>query len=456
MNSKTTTHDNRVARRTLMTSAVAAAALAAPGATLAQIQTPKPKSGASELREVQNTGAGGFAKARLQRMHDVMQSHVQSERIPGLVTLLHRRGETVVDTIGTLAFGSSAPMRRDTIFRVASISKPVTAAAAIILVEEGKLRLDDPVDKFLPELRDRKVLRSLESQLDDTVPANRPITMRDLLTFRAGIGAVMVFPSKYPIQKAMEEAGLAPGPFLFSGGGNDEFMKRVGSLPLLHQPGEKWLYHTSLDILGVLLARVSGKSLGDFLRERLFEPLGMKDTAFYVPASKLDRLATAYQTDFSNGKTVVFDEARGGRFASAPVFEAGGGGIVSTADDFLAFGRMMMNKGLHGRERILSRLSIELMTADQITPDQKAASPFFTNFWDSRGWGFGLSIITRRDELAHVPGRYGWDGGYGTSFYCDPKEDLIGILMTQRVWDSPSPPAVLQDFWNSAYAAIDD
>ena len=442
-------------RRTLLKTAAVGAAVAAPGPAIAQAQLPKAKSAAGEPAEHTPT-VGGFSKARLQRMRDVMQSHVQSERIPGLVTLLSRRGETVVDTIGTLAFGSSAPMRRDTIFRVASISKPVTAAAAMILVEEGKLRLDDPVEKFLPELKDRKVLRSIESPLDDTVPANRPITTRDLLTFRAGIGAIMVFPSKYPIQKAMEEAGVAAGPFLFSGGGNDEFMKRIGGLPLVHQPGEKWLYHTGLDILGVLLARASGKSLGDFLRERIFDPLGMKDTGFHVPAAKIDRLATAYMTDFSNGQRVIFDEARGGKFASPPVFESGGGGLVSTADDFFAFGRMMMDKGLHGRERILSRLSVELMTTDQITPEQKAASPFFANFWDSRGWGLGLSIITRRDEISHVPGRYGWDGGYGTSFYCDPNEDLIGILMTQRVWDSPSYPLVLQDFWNTAYAAIDD
>ena len=447
--------DDGLARRTLLKGAVAAGALTAPSVVLAQAPSPRTKSAEAQPAR-QGPAAGGFSKARLQRMHDVMQSHVQSERVPGLVTLLHRHGETLVDTIGTLAFGSSAPMRRDTIFRVASISKPVTAAAAMILVEEGKLRLDDPVDKFLPELKDRKVLRSLESRLDDTIPANRPITARDLLTFRAGIGAIMVFPSKYPIQKAMEETGVAAGPFLFSGGGNDEFMKRIGSLPLVHQPGEKWLYHTGLDILGVLLARISGKSLGDFLRERIFDPLGMKDTGFHVPAAKIDGLATGYITDFSNGKTVVFDEARGGKFASPAVFELGGGGFVSTVDDFLAFGRMMMNKGMHGNERILSRLSIELMTTDQITPEQKAASPFFTNFWHSRGWGFGLSIITRRDELAHVPGRYGWDGGYGTSFYCDPKEDLVGILMTQRVWDSPSAPAVLQDFWNTAYAAIDD
>ena len=434
-------------RRTLLKAAAASAALLAPAAAQAQDAAPR--------RRERPMAAGGFSKARLARMHEIMAGHVASGRVPGLVTLLSRRGETHVDAIGMKAVGGRDPMRRDTIFRIASMTKPITAAAAMILVEEAKLRLDDPVDRWLPELANRKVLRTIESPLDDTVPAKRAITLRDLLTFRLGHGAVMVFPSRYPIQKAMEEAGVAPGPFLFTEG-PDELMKRYGSLPLLHQPGEKWMYNSGSDILGVLLPRVTGKSLETFLRERIFAPLGMKDTAFSVPEAKLDRLATAYWTDPATSKIAVFDEARGGRFARPPAFESGAGGLVSIVDDYLAFGRMMLNKGKHGRERILSRLSVELMTTDHLTPEQKAASPFFPGFWDSRGWGFGLSIVTRRDDLAGVPGRFGWDGGYGTSGYSDPKEDLVAILMTQRVWDSPSAPAVYLDFWTSAYQAIDD
>jgi len=210
----------------------------------------------------------------------------------------------------------------------------------------------------------------------------------------------------------------------------------------------------------VLIARATGRKLEAFFRERIFEPLGMKDTGFSVPEAKLDRLATCYQTDPETGRLVIFDEARGGRFVRPPVFESGGAGLVSTVDDFLAFGRMMLNMGTcggkHGRERILSRLSVELMTTDHITPEQKAASNFFPGFWDNRGWGFGMSVITRRDDVAAVPGRYGWDGGYGTSWYSDPIEGMVAILMTQRVWDSPSPPGVYLDFWTSAYQAIDD
>jgi CubicO group peptidase (beta-lactamase class C family) len=398
---------------------------------------------------------GGLSKARLGRMHDVMAGHVERGDVPGIVTLVSRRGEVHVDALGIKAFNGDEPMRRDTIFRVASVTKPIVAAAAMILVEECTLRLDEPVDPWLPELADRRVLRAIDGPLDDTVPANRPITLRDVLTFRLGIGAVMVFPSRYPIQHAMAEAGVAPGPAL-PAQAPDELMERFGGLPLVHQPGAKWLYNSGSDILGVLISRAAGTSLEEFLRERIFAPLGMNDTAFSVPPAKLDRLASSYWTNFETGEFEVFDGVQDSRWARPPVFESGAGGLVSTVDDLHAFGQMMLNRGRYGNECILSRPSVELMTTDHITPEQKAASGFFPGFWDNHGWGFGVSIVTRRDDLAATPGRYGWDGGYGTSWYVDPKEELIGILMTQRVWDSSSAPAVLFDFWTSAYGAIDD
>jgi CubicO group peptidase (beta-lactamase class C family) len=446
---------SRLGRRTLLKT-VAAAALVAPATAVAQSPAATRVSGSNDTgRREQAMSTGGLSKARLGRMRDVMFAHVARGQVPGLVALISRRGETHVDAIGMTAAGGRDPMRRDTIFRIASMTKPVTAAAAMILVEEGKLRLDEPVDRWLPELADRKVLRSLDSPLHDTVPAKRAITLRDLLTFRLGLGAVMAPPDQYPIQQAMAEAGVALGPHL-AAVDPDELMKRFGSLPLIHQPGEKWMYHSGSDILGVLIARVTGQTLEAFLRERIFVPLGMKDTAFSVPEAKLDRLATCYQTDAGTGGLALFDEARGGKFARPPVFESAGGGLVSTVDDYLAFSRMMLNTGKHGNERILSRLSVELMTTDQITAEQKAASPFFPGFWDSRGWGFGLSIITRRDDVAAVPGRFGWDGGYGTSGYSDPKEDMVAILMTQRVWDAAGTPTLYLDFWTQAYQAIDD
>jgi CubicO group peptidase (beta-lactamase class C family) len=386
-------------------------------------------------------------------MHDVMAGYVERGQVPGIVTLVSRRGEVHVDAIGMKAVGGSDPMRRDTIFRIASMTKPITAAAAMILVEECRLRLDEPVDRLLPELAGRRVLKQLDGPLDDTVPAIRPITLRDLLTFRLGIGAVMAPPGLYPIQKAMAEAGLAPGPNP-PPHSPDEWMKRLGSLPLIHQPGEMWMYHTGSDILGVLIARAAGQTLEEFFRERIFEPLGMKDTGFHVPAEKLDRLPPSYMANPVTGALAVHDEPGSSQWGSPPLFPSGGGGLVSTIDDYLAFCRMMLNKGAHGCERILSRPSVELMTADHLTPEQKAGARIF--FGDNSGWGFGVGVNTRRDNLAGVPGRFGWDGGIGTSGYSDPKEDMVGILMTQRLMESPDPPGVFLDFWTSAYQAVND
>jgi len=223
---------------------------------------------------------------------------------------------------------------------------------------------------------------------------------------------------------------------------------------LAYQPGERWLYNTGSEMLGVLIARAAKMSLGDFLSERIFEPLGMKDTAFHVPQSKQERFTTTYVFDRAVGQLKVFDDPVTGKFSSSPPFENAGAGLVSTAEDFNAFAQMLLNGGRLGNERILSRPSVELMTSDQLSPEQKAGSELF--FADNRGWGFGLSVFTRRDHLCNVSGRFGWEGGYGTSWYSDPKEGLTGILLTQRLMDSPQAPAVMSDFWTSAYQAIDD
>jgi len=400
---------------------------------------------------------GGLSRKRLGRMHDVMAGYVERGEVPGLITLVSRRGEVHVDAIGTMAYQGSNPIRRDTIFRISSMSKPITAVAAMILVEECKVRLDEPVDLLLPELAVRQVLKSLDGPLDDTVPANRPITVRDLLTFRMGFGQMMAPPDAYPILKAANEQQIGmgpPSPDMLPA--PDEWIRRLGQLPLMHQPGEKWMYNTGADVLSVLIARASDQPLETFLRERIFEPLGMKDTSFSVPGDKLDRLATSYWTNFMSGKIEVFDTAKGGQWSRPPAFPSGAGGLVSTIDDYLAFGQMMLNNGKNGSERILSRLAVETMTTDQLTPEQKAVSGLIPGYFDSHGWGFGMSVVTRRDDIASVPGRYGWDGGMGTSWYSDPSEEMVTILMTQQSWTSPNPPNICLDFWTSAYQAIDD
>jgi len=400
---------------------------------------------------------GGLSRVRLGRMHDVMAGYVERGEVPGIVTLVSRRGEVHVDAIGMKAVEGLDPMRRDTIFRISSMTKPITAVATMILVEECKVRLDEPVDRLLPELAGRKVLKRVDGPLQDTVPANRPITVRDLLTFRMGFGQMMAPPDAYPILKAASELQIGMGPPAPSATpAPDEWIRRLGTLPLMHQPGEKWMYNTGSDVLGVLIARASGQPLETFFRERIFEPLGMKDTSFSVPDTRLDRLVTSYWTNFETGALELYDEARGGQWSRPPAFPSGAGGLVSTIDDYLAFGQMMLNQGKHGNERLLSRPSVETMTTDQLTPEQKAASGIVPGYFDGHGWGFGVSIVTRRDDVAAVPGRFGWDGGMGTSWYSDPREGMVTILMTQRAWTSPSPPDICLDFWTLAYQAIDD
>jgi CubicO group peptidase (beta-lactamase class C family) len=236
----------------------------------------------------------------------------------------------------------------------------------------------------------------------------------------------------------------------------DEWLRRLGGLPLMHQPGEKWLYNTGADVLGVLIARAAGQPLERFLQERIFAPLGMKDTGFSVPAAACDRLATAYWTDAKSGALTLCDPPEGGQWSRPPAFPSGAGGLVSTVDDYLAFGQMLLNKGESGGVRILSRPTVETMVTDQLTPEQKSVSGLVPGYFDSHGWGFGLAVVTRRDEPAGSVGTFGWDGGMGTVWSSDPREELVTILMTQCAWTSPSPPRVCRDFRTLAYQAIDD
>lgn len=395
----------------------------------------------------------GFSKARLERMHRVLCAHIDRNDLPGLVALVSRHEETHVEVLGSLSFGQSAPMKRDSIFRIASLTKPYTAAAAMILVEECKLRLDQPIDRWLPELANRRVMKSLTS-LDETVPARRPISVRDLLTFRMGFGSVMAMPGTYPIQALIRDYGIggdgAPLPNRMPD--TETWLQKLGSLPWMAHPGERWHYHVSSDVLGVLIARASGQSLSAFMQERLFEPLGMKDTAFFVTPEKNERLVTSYLFNREKNVLDVFDDVANTAWGPNPPFESGGGGLVSTIDDCFAFSRMMLNKGRHGREQILSRATVELMTTDHVTPEQYAGSDVF--FGGYRGWGFGMAVDLRRQAIFHTPGRFGWDGGLGVSAYTDPAEGMIGILLTQRMMESPEPPRVFDDFWTLAYAAM--
>jgi CubicO group peptidase (beta-lactamase class C family) len=398
--------------------------------------------------------SAGLSKSRLERLHRVLSGHVERREVPGLVALVSRHDDLHVETLGTMSLGNPAPMRRDAIFRIASLTKPITAVAAMVLVEECRLRLDESIEAWLPELANRQVLKSVASQLDETVPAKRAITVRDLLTSRMGFGSVMAMPDTYPIQKAIRDhriGGDGP-PRPAHAPGAEEWLRTLGSLPWMAQPGEQWLYHVSADVLGVLIARASGQSLGAFMRERIFDPLGMRDTAFHVPSEQLARLPVSYGLNRHTGTLDVYDDVANSAWRSEPPFESGGGGLVSTIDDYHAFSRMLLNKGRHGGEQLLSRATVELMTSDQLTPAQRTAGEAF--FGAHGSWGFGMAVDVRRSEIFHTPGRFGWDGGLGTSAYTDPAEGMIGILFTQRMMDSPEPPKIFTDFWTLAYGAM--
>lgn len=397
---------------------------------------------------------GGLSRARLDRLRTSMAGYVERGEVPGILTLVSRHGEVHVDAVGNKSLDRPGPVRRDTIFRIASMSKPITAVATMILAEEGKLRLSDAVEKWLPELADRKVLSRIDAPLDETVPAQRPIMVRDLLAFTMGFGLLLTPAGEYPLLSAASalQIGVAPPPQRQAKPDPDEWIRRLGTLPLMYQPGERWLYGTGYDVLSVLIARVCGQPLETVLRERIFEPLGMKDTGFSVPADKLDRLADCYFPNPTTGILDLFDGGQESRWGRPPIFPSGADGLVSTIDDYLAFGQMMLNQGRHGSQRILSRPSVEAMTTDQLTPEQKAVSSLLPGFFDTHGWGFGVAVVTRRDDIASVPGRYGWDGSLGTSWFSDPKEDLVGIVLTQRVMALD----VSRDFSTLAYQAIDD
>ncbi|WP_341675491.1 serine hydrolase domain-containing protein [Niveibacterium sp. SC-1] len=396
-----------------------------------------------------------FNKEGLARMRRTLAGHVEGGNVPGMVSLVSHRGETHVDAFGTLAAGGEAPMQRDTIFRIASLTKPITAVAAMILIEECRMRLDDAIDPWLPELAGRRVLKAIDAELDDTVPAQRPITVRDVLTYRMGFGSVMAPPDTYPIQRAIREhriGGDGP-PKPKSAHALDEWLRRLGSLPLMAQPGERWLYNASGDVLGALVARVSGRPLGDFLRERLFEPLRMRDTGFHVPADKLHRLPLCYFRKPGEDALTVFDDAPDSDWNAPPPFESGAGGLVSTVDDCFAFQQMMLSGGRLGSVRILSPASVALMTTDQLDAGNRVGADIFLG--DYAGWGLGVAVDIRSREIFQTPGRFGWTGGLGTTAYTDPARQMIGILFTQRMMDSPEPPRFFSDFWTLAYAAME-
>ncbi|MCX4731551.1 serine hydrolase [Streptomyces sp. NBC_01363] len=384
----------------------------------------------------------------MSNLRDLLEKHVGGGAAPGAVGLVARGDRVEVAAVGSADAGGTVAMARDSIFRIASMTKPVTAAATMMLVEEGRIALDEPVRQWLPELAAPKVVRTPASPVDDVVPAEKVITVADLLTFRAGYG----FPSDFSLPAVgllfseLKQGSLQPQAIEEP----DAWMATLSGIPLLDQPGEAWLYNTCSDILGVLLARVSDRPLPEFLAERLFEPLGMADTGFAVPAGKADRFTSYYRTAPEGGGLQLVD-GPDGQWSSVPAFPSGTGGLVSTADDWYAFARMLLAEGnpegSPGRRRLLSAESVRLMTTDHLTRAQRERS---TLFLEGQGWGYGGSVDVEAIEPWNVPGRYGWVGGTGTAGHLTPSTGAVAILLTQLEMAGPTPPTLMREFWKYA------
>ncbi len=394
----------------------------------------------------------GMSKRGLERLDRAMTGFVERGDSAGVVTLVHRRGEEAhFATAGWRDRDAKVPMTRDTIFRIASMSKPVASVAVLMLLEEGRLRLGDAVERWLPELANRKVMRDVGGALDDVLPSPRSITVADLLTHQSGLGYdfTVIGPLVGAIQKSI---GGGPFPALTP----DEFMKRLGELPLFFAPGSRWNYGVSTDVLGVLVARVSGQSFPAFLQDRLFGPLGMTDSGFHVPADKIGRLAVSYWWDAKQSKLVVQEQPVGGRYATAPAFPSGGAGMVSTVDDYLRFALMLLGNGKTGRDRLLSRKTVELMTSNAVPRAVRNLPAVWRDLLTGRGFGLGVSVVDdmgAQDTLGSV-GKYGWPGAYSTDWFNDPAEQMVGIMMTQMYFDEKRE--IRPTFENLVYQAIDD
>ena len=361
-------------------------------------------------------------------LHERLQPFLANGRYAGIAALVWHEGRVVfLDTSGWRDREAGLPVERDTIFRLASMTKPITSATAMMLVEEGLLDLDAPIARWLPEAEELTVLRTPQSPLDDVTPAERQPSLFDLMTHTAGFAWGKGL--DLPICRAMDEAtGTTP----FVPHDSDTLVQRVCALPLICQPGTRWHYSNGSDLLGVIVARAVGRALPEVLRARIFEPLGMKDTGFHVPAGDIARFSTGYGRD-EQGKLFVHDDRLTGFWTRPPVFPAGGGGLVSTLNDYLAFARMLLDGGTAWGRRLLSPDSVALMTSNRLRPDQMQALDPAVDFLRGQGFGLGLSVTLNAAPGHRAPGSFSWPGGYGTTWFADPRNGIVAVLMTQ-VW----------------------
>jgi CubicO group peptidase (beta-lactamase class C family) len=371
----------------------------------------------------------GLEPALLARASEGLRSVVDSGDLSGAVTLIWRAGEIVETTAyGMANIEDARPMARDTLFRIASMTKPITSVAALMLLEEGKLSLDDPISRWAPEFADMRVLTDAGGPLDDTFPAPRAITVEDLITHRAGLA--YAFTSVGPIAHAHQ---AALGDVLSQPMAPDAWMKALGDLPLSYPPGERFHYSHATDVLGFLVGRVAGMDFRRFLLERIFEPLGMIDTDFYIPPEKRNRAAVVYRLDETAD---VLEPVAFTRYDAPPVFCGGGGGLISTADDYLTFARMLLNGGEVDGVRLLKPETVAAMRTNRLTDAQREIDFLGMPFWSGQGFGLGLSVIIDPEQQSWMgagsAGSFGWPGAFGTWWQADPVEDMIAIYLIQN------------------------
>ena len=351
---------------------------------------------------------------------EAIRPYVEGGEVPGAVVGVWRDGEVSLDAAGAVALDGGAPLSVDTLMRVSSNTKPLAAALSLVLAEDGVLALDDPVERFVPELAGHRVLRRLDAAPDDTVPAERPASVEDLLTMRLGFGFVL--DGDCPVLGLAAEAQLGIGPPDPSVPLTpDEWIARFAELPLLEQPGTVWRYDLAYGVLGVVLARAGGRPLEELLRERLFDPLGMAETDFVAPPG---RLPPCYAVGESG--LVLFDDASDSRWATAPSFPDARGGLVSTAADLLRFASALLNGG----NGVVTADAVTAMTTDHLTPEQRR-SPSALAFLGGSGWGYGVQVLTAENDASVRMPRYGWGGGLGTLWYSWPDQRTAAVLLTQ-------------------------
>lgn len=366
-------------------------------------------------------------------IEDLLRVHVAAGTIPGAVAVVGRADEDPqVVAVGSAAVGGQ-PMAPDAIFRIQSMTKAITAVAALRLVERALLGLDESLERWLPELAERRVLRSPTAKLTDTVAAHRSITLRHLLTNTSGYGMIL---RESPLQAAMAANGTEAGAEPVALGAN-AWLARLAELPLAFQPGEGWRYHHSFGILGILISRLTGRPAGQHLQDDLFARLGMLDTAFWAPGDRAQRLPAAYR--HADGALAETEPAGAGFYAGEPLFDVSHAELVSTARDYFIFLRALV-RGVTGDGSALLSLEHQAsMICDQVPSPAKTPDSFFPHFWDGMGWGFGVGVQTSGQHA----GRYGWSGGQGTDFYVDP-DGTIGILLTQVELGEPMMPLLSQ------------